>query len=100
MKLRPLLASLLVGITFAGVQWGLVFADHSSDDWFIGTPYRVAVVFAVPGIFTAAAASGNMHSFSTVVAVLANFIFYALTTYRSISWWNWVAVAIRGRRSA
>jgi len=65
--MKPLraVASLLVGVAFAGLQWALIFAEHSSANSFAIEPYRAAAtLFAMPGMITAMAAAGNVHAFS------------------------------------
>jgi hypothetical protein len=41
-------------------------------------PFGYMIVFAFPGIFFSAAASGNIHAFSSWLVVLFNWTFYAV----------------------
>jgi hypothetical protein len=98
MKLVRLAASLLVGVAFAGLQWALIFKEHSPVNRFDIVPYRAAAtLFAMPGMFTAMAAGGNVHSYSSAVVVAANVIFYALITYGLMSLWDKCRFAVHTR---
>jgi len=90
MNAKRLIICLLVGFGFALLTWW-VFGGHLHPRHFGGLWEYLGdliVIVSLPGLLVGIVASGNIHTGSTAVTVLVNFLFYFLATRLAFAIWQ------------
>jgi hypothetical protein len=88
--MKRLIISLIMGSASALLTWW-VFGGHFVPHHFGGFWEYLGdliVIVSLPGLLVGIVASGNIHTGSTAVTVLVNFLFYFLATRFAFAIWQ------------